>query len=667
VFSKILIANRGEIACRVMATARRLGIATVAVYSEADRDALHVSLADEAHYIGPAPAAESYLDIDAIVGAALKSGAGAVHPGYGFLAENPGFAEAVADIGLVFIGPPAEALRAMGSKITAKAMMERAGVPVVPGYHGEAQDLKTLAREADAIGYPVLLKASAGGGGRGMRVVEASPALAEAVEGARREAKAAFGDDQLLIEKYLDRPRHVEIQVFADAHGNAVHLFERDCSIQRRHQKVIEEAPAPGLPDGLREAMAAAALLATRAIDYQGAGTVEFMVAGDDFYFLEMNTRLQVEHPVTEMIVGADLVSWQLSVAAGAPLPCTQDDIHCAGHAIEARLCAEDPGRDFLPAAGRLSRFRLPRLTAYAGAARVDTGFHEGDEISVHYDSLIAKIVVWAETRKAAVQRLCGILEEVQIAGVTTNLDFLRTVAAHPAFAAGDVDTGFIDRHREDLVPAAGRASDRVLALASLAVMVDRAGQGRDTARRSSDPYSPWHGTQGWRLNGDSRHVLTFADGADVVTVTLRYRGATYLLELPGGIVNAGAGIDGAGDLIADIDGVRVKAGVARNGNDLTIMDRGSASTLTLIDPAALADQRETPSGSLTAPMPGRIVAVEVEAGTHVHAGATLMVLEAMKMEHAVAAPMDGTVVAVHFAVGDQVDEGAELVAFEGS
>ncbi len=666
-FGKLLIANRGEIACRVMRTAKTLGMRTVAVFSEADRDALHVEAADEAECIGPAAAADSYLNIGAIVEAARRSGADAVHPGYGFLAENAGFAEAVEEAGLVFVGPPAEAIRAMGDKSVAKAIMEKAGVPVVPGYHGAGQDLATLGKAAEKIGYPVLIKASKGGGGRGMRVADDRSALNEAVAACRREAKAAFGDGALLVERYLSRPRHVEVQIFADAHGNTVHLFERDCSIQRRHQKVVEEAPASALPGRLREDMAKAALAAARAIGYVGAGPVEFLLAEDGrFYFMEMNTRLQVEHTVTEMLVDEDLVAWQLAVAAGEPLPRQQSDLKPAGHAIEARLYAEDPGRDFLPGGGRLERFRLPDLDGYAGSVRIDTGVREGDDIPIHYDPLIAKVIVWGDTRPRAVHRLGRVLGDIQVAGVVTNLDFLRAVAGHPAFAAADVDTGFIERHLSDLLAKERAAPDRVLALACLDVLLGRAAEARRSALRSADPHSPWHFANGWRLNEMSRHVLTFVDGAADVAVPVRYRGRGFLLELPSGPMAAGGEIDDAGNLIADLAGTRVKATVARRGSQLTVIAFGARHTLTVVDPAALAAGQETPAAGLTAPMPGKVVQVKAKAGARVRRGTTLMVLEAMKMEHAITAPADGTVVEVHYGPGDQVEEGVELLSFDG-
>ena len=668
-FPKLLIANRGEIACRVIRTARRMGIATVAVYSEADAGALHVSMADEAHPIGAAPAAESYLNIDAIVAAARASGADAVHPGYGFLAENAGFAEAVAAAGMVFVGPPAAAIRAMGSKSAAKDIMEKAGVPLVPGYQGEAQDLKILRAAAKKVGYPVLVKASAGGGGKGMRAVASAGGLAEAVASARREAASAFGDGRLLIEKLIERARHVEVQVFADSHGNAVHLFERDCSIQRRHQKIIEEAPAPAMTASLRKRMGGAAVAAAQAISYVGAGTVEFLLDTEgEFYFMEMNTRLQVEHAVTEMVTGHDLVEWQLRVAAGEPLPAAQADLVLSGHAIEARLYAEDPGRGFLPSTGTLTHLRMPLESAPTENlhVRVDGGVVEGDEVSIHYDPMIAKLVVWDSDRAAAVGRLRAALAETRIVGPATNVDFLAAVAAHPAFQAGALDTGFVERHLDDLLPAVQRAPDPILALACLDVLLRRDRAARRTAGGSADPHSPWHATDGWRLNGDSHDVLSFADDMGEFAVTVHYRGAGFLLDLPSGPLHAAGEIEPGGGLAADIGGERLRATVVGHGDTLSVLSGGTSHRLVVIDPAARAARQEGPAGGFAAPMPGKVIAILVKPGQEVERGATLMVVEAMKMEHAITAPADGTVAAVHFKVGEQVEEGVELLAFEG-
>ncbi len=662
-FDTVLIANRGEIACRVIRTCRRLGIRAVAVYSDADAAALHVAQADEAHRIGPAPARRSYLDIEAILAAAKAAGAEAIHPGYGFLAENAEFAEACAGAGVAFVGPSAAAIRALGAKDAAKKVMDETGVPVVPGYHGGAQDLETLRGAALELGFPVLVKPVAGGGGLGMRVAAKAKDLADAVAASRREAASAFGDDRVLIEKHLSRPRHVEVQIFADGSGQTLHLFERDCSIQRRYQKVMEEAPAPGLEADLRARMAAAAVAAARAIGYVGAGTVEFLLdRKGGFYFLEMNTRLQVEHPVTEMVTGQDLVEWQLEVAAGAALPLAQEAIALSGHAIEARLYAEDPERDFLPASGRIARLRLPRED---GHVRIDTGVREGDAVAVHYDPMIAKLIVWDRDRAGAVRRLRTALGEVQVLGVATNAAFLASLAAQPAFAAGELDTGFVSRHRKALLPARRAASDRVLALAALAVLCERADAARAAAARSNDPYSPWHRTDGWQLNDDNRQEVAFRDGETIEEVTVRARGDGYLLQLRNTSLQARAERDASGDLTADLDGVRVKATVLFQGSDLLVTSGAKSHRLTLYDPVAEAETQETAPGALTVPLPGTITAVMVAPGDAVKRGTPLVALEAMKMEHVILADADGVVEAVHVGVGDQVEDGVEVLAFK--
>ena len=664
-FDTILIANRGEIACRIIRTARRLGIRTVAVYSEADAGAQHVALADRARLIGPAPAAESYLKAEAIIEAARAEGAQAIHPGYGFLAENAGFAEACAKAKLVFIGPPVEAIRAMGSKSAAKEIMAKAEIPLVPGYHGRDQGLEVLRKAAEEIGYPVLLKASAGGGGKGMRRVDKKGEFKEALLSAKRESQSAFGDDKMLVEKLVERPRHVEMQVFADANGNAIHLFERDCSIQRRHQKVIEEAPAPHMTLKRRAEMGEAAVAAAKAIGYQGAGTVEFIADQKGaFYFMEMNTRLQVEHPVTEMITGQDLVEWQLRVAAGEALPLAQDEVAIEGHAIEVRLYAEDPARDFLPATGTLHHLRFPRASAHT---RTDTGVTQGDEVSIHYDPMIAKLIVWGADRAAAVRRLRSALDETQVVGVTTNADFLYAIAAHPAFAAGELDTGFIDRHKDDLLPATGASPDTVLALGALFVVLEQAAAARARAAGSADPYSPFNRSDGWRVNDDAYTVLRFEDAGIEVPVTVHYRRDGYVLDLPDGSVEARGEVDGDGALLADIGGARRRAAVVRHGLELHVFADGRTYRLGIIDLLAATADHDAGGGRLTAPMPGKIIAVNVKPGAEVELGTALLVMEAMKMEHTIAAPADGTVKAIHFKVGEQVDEGAELIAFEAA
>ena len=646
-FRKILIANRGEIACRVIATARRLGIATVAVYSEADANARHVALADEAWPIGPPPARESYLVGARIIDVAKQSGAEAIHPGYGFLSENADFADACAAAGIVFIGPPAAAIRAMGSKSAAKTLMEKAGVPLVPGYHGDDQDPALLASEAERIGYPVLIKASAGGGGKGMRVVESANAFAAALGGAKREALASFGDERVLVEKYLTRPRHIEIQVFFDSHGAGVSLFERDCSIQRRHQKVLEEAPAPGMTPERRKQMGDAALAAARAVGYVGAGTVEFIVEDRKFWFMEMNTRLQVEHPVTEGITGLDLVEWQLRVAAGENLPLTQDEIPLRGHAIEARIYAEDPDRDYLPSIGKLVHLRQPETSA---DVRVDTGVRQGDAIAPYYDPMIAKLIVWGPDRDAAARRLSAALRDYEVVGVSTNLDLLRAIAAAPAFLAADLDTGFIARHirAED---AAAEADTVSLAAAVLAVL---------DAQHRTDPADPWDVADSFRLNleGWQDLQLRFADVLLDIRVSsagdgayrMGVNGKSWLVRpVPGGV---------------SVDGVAHRVAVARRGDELTAIRAGQNLVFHTIDPLVPLGAKSAGDDRVVAPIPARVTHVLVAAGDAVTKGTPLIVLEAMKMEITLPAPRDGIVEVVRYAVGDMVEEGAELLQF---
>jgi len=657
-FSKILIANRGEIACRVISTARRLGIATVAVYSEADRSAMHVDLAEEAWPIGPAPARESYLNIDAILEAVRNSGAEAVHPGYGFLSENAEFAEACAAAGVVFIGPPASAMRAMGSKAAARALMRRSGVPLVPGYHGEDQDPVRLVEEAEQIGFPVLIKAAAGGGGRGMRVVAGVAEFATALAGAKREAAGAFGDDRVLIEKYLPQTRHIEIQIFADRHGNTIHLFERDCSIQRRHQKVLEEAPAPGLDPKRRNAMGKAAVAGARAVGYVGAGTVEFIADAEGFYFIEMNTRLQVEHPVTEMVTGFDLVEWQFRVAAGETLPVDQRDLQSRGHAIEARLYAEDPERGFLPQTGTLSELRFPP----ADMARIDTGVRRGDRVTPFYDPLIAKIIVWGVDRPAALDRLRRALAETALLGVVTNLGLLVRIATHPQFAAAAVDTGFIERHRNVLLPGQRPAPGGALAVAAVARLLARAAAATAEAAHSGDPNSPWARSDGWRLSGKSHQELVFRDGAEERTVIARAQAGDWLLRIGDETICAFGERRPDGTLTVALDGVRGRITVLDHGSETVAFLADENWRLVEIDPLDAHEGDDPGAGRLTAPIPGRVTQLLVGAGDAVRRGEPLMIIEAMKMEHTVAAPVDGTVEAVRFAVGDLVEEGVELI-----
>ena len=661
-FRKILIANRGEIACRVIRSAGRLGIRTVAVYSDADRDALHVRRADEARRIGPAPARESYLDAEAVIAAARETGAEAIHPGYGFLSENEAFARACAAAGIVFIGPTPEAIAAMGDKSAAKTLMEKAKVPLVPGYHGENQDAGVLLGHAEAIGFPVLIKASAGGGGKGMRIVQRGADFEQALASCRREAKSAFGDDRVLVERYLERPRHIELQVFGDAHGNCVHLFERDCSVQRRHQKVLEEAPAPGMTEARRREMGEAAVAAARAIEYRGAGTVEFIAEQDGrFYFMEMNTRLQVEHPVTEMITGFDLVEWQLRVAAGEPLPRKQDEIALRGHAIEARLYAEDPARDFLPATGRLVHLLFPAAT---DAVRVDTGVESGATISPHYDPMIAKLIVWGEDRAAALARLGAALSGCEIAGVATNVEFLARLAGCAAFAQADLDTGLIERCRDELFPPRAPAPDEALAAVALAELLLEQGGARERALASGDPHSPWNEVDGWRLNEDSHHDFVFTEGETPYPVTVRFLAAGQRVVIAGREY-ALEGERLAGDaLLVRLDGRAFKARALREASDWHLFSEGGYRRFSLRDELHGLDV-DAGGGTLAAPMPGKIVAVMVKPGQKVDKGTPLVVLEAMKMEHTIAAPADGVVKEIHYAPGEQVLEGAELIAFE--
>ena len=658
-FAKILIANRGEIACRVIRTARRMGIATVAVYSAADRDSMHVELADEAWPLGPAPARDSYLNIAAVIAAARSSGAEAIHPGYGLLSENPGFAEACEQSGIVFIGPPAAAMRVMGSKAAAKALMARLGVPLVPGYHGDDQDPAHLAEEARRIGFPVLIKASAGGGGRGMRIVGAAAEFADALAAAQREAAAAFADDRVLIEKYLARPRHIEVQIFADRHGNTIHIFDRDCSIQRRHQKVIEEAPAPGLAAGRRQAMAEAAVAAARAVGYVGAGTVEFIAEADAFYFIEMNTRLQVEHAVTEAVTGLDLVEWQLRVADGERLPLRQKDLALSGHAIEARLYAEDPERDFLPQSGVLHRLRLPPPEI----ARVDAGVRQGDRVTPYYDAMIAKIIVCGADRQAALRRLRRALAETAVSGLRTNLGFLARLAAEPDFASVAVDTGFIEAHRAGLLLPRRPAPDAALAAAALSRLSAREAAIAAAAKGSGDPFSPWASGQGWRHDGASRQDLVFREDAEERTVEATARGPEWLLQLGERRVVAGGGAQSDGTFGLVLDGVRRRVVVLDHGAEIAVFIDGESWRFVEIDPLGRRHGEDPAGGRLTAPMPGRVTRLLVEAGMRVRRGQPLMTIEAMKMEHTIAAPADGRVQEVRFAVGDMVEEGTELIA----
>ncbi|WP_062011830.1 acetyl/propionyl/methylcrotonyl-CoA carboxylase subunit alpha [Aureimonas sp. AU4] len=657
-FQKLLIANRGEIAVRVMTTARRLGIPTVAVHSEADKAALHVRRADEAVLVGPAPVSESYLNIDAILEAARRTGADAVHPGYGFLSENPVFVEAVEAAGLVFVGPPASAIRAMGLKDAAKRLMEAAGVPVVPGYHGTDQDPERLALEAERIGFPVLIKARAGGGGKGMRLVERPEDFRAALEGARREAQASFGDPAVLVERFVTAPRHVEMQVFADAHGNVLHFFERDCSLQRRHQKVIEEAPAPGMGEAVREAMGRAAVEAARAVGYRGAGTVEFIADGarglrpDGFWFMEMNTRLQVEHPVTEAITGLDLVEWQLRVARGEPLPMRQEDLRIQGHAVEARLYAEDAARGFLPAIGRLERLRFPEATSFSpGPLRIDSGVEEGDEITPWYDPMIAKVIAHGPDRASALARLADALDAVRVVGATTNAAFLARLARQPDFAAGRLDTGLIARHLDALnqSPAPSTEAPVVAALALAGLLDAPAGD------------DPWTRLRAFRSWGRARLAMPLAFGEEAIDLRLEFDGQG--VRLADGTLLA---VRREGEsVVVEREGHRRRFEVVLGNGAVTVFEAGRTDTFRRVDPLDRDGGADAGGDAIHSPMPGLVTRLLASAGDTVAAGDPVLVVEAMKMEHTLRAPRDGRIAEVRVGEGARVDDGDVLVLLE--
>lgn len=664
-FRKILIANRGEIACRVIKTARAMGVATVAVYSEADANARHVRLADEAVLIGPPAAAQSYLVAERILEVAKQTGAEAIHPGYGFLSENDEFAEACAREGIVFIGPPASAIRAMGLKSASKALMEQANVPLTPGYHGDNQDSAFLAEQAAKIGYPVLIKASAGGGGKGMRRVDAAADFEGALASCKREARNAFGDDDVLVEKYILQPRHIEIQVFGDTHGNCVYLFERDCSVQRRHQKVLEEAPAPGMTAERRAAMGKAAVDAAKAVGYVGAGTVEFIATQDGhFYFMEMNTRLQVEHPVTEMITGLDLVEWQLRVASGEPLPLNQEQLEINGHAMEARIYAEDPDRGFLPSTGRLVHLSPPPSTDYV---RVDTGVEQGDEISPHYDPMIAKLIVWGADRRQALDRMRQALAQYRIVGVSNNVDFLARLVAVPSFANALLDTGLIEREQALLFPPAGDVPVEVWQLAALAELLREQRLSQKKAMQSEDPDSPWRKLDGWRLNGRAGRRLVFRAGEAAQEVGVEVVADGYRLTVGEQSIVARGTLGPDSELQVQLGERRLHAAVVASNERRHVFFGGRAWPLAVIDTLHVGGAGDEVEGGLRAPMPGKVIALAVEPGTQVEKGAPLLVLEAMKMEHTINAPRKGIVKAFRFAPGDQVTDGAELLDFEGA
>ncbi len=672
-FDKILIANRGEIACRIIETAHQMGVRTVAVYSEADRSAKHVSMADEAWLLGPAPASESYLVADKIIDIALKSGAKAIHPGYGFLSENAAFAQTCADNGLVFIGPPVKAIEAMGSKSAAKEIMSAAEVPLVPGYHGEDQSTENLLQASLTIGFPVLLKATAGGGGKGMRIVDNEEQFSDALASCKREAMASFSDDEVLVEKYLTQPRHIEVQIFADNFGNVIHLFDRDCSVQRRHQKVIEEAPAPGLSDETRKAMSDVAITAAKAIDYSGAGTIEFLYDKDgSFYFMEMNTRLQVEHPVTEMVTGIDLVEWQLNVANNQPLPKTQKQIKCQGHAFEVRIYAEDAEQDFLPATGTIVHLSTPNVSNHV---RIDTGILEGDEVSIYYDPMIAKLVVWERDRATSLARLRGALADYQIVGTTTNLNFLSALASHPEFNNEHFDTSFIEQHRTGLSKTKSLVNNSTLSLAALYLMLKEIIETKERSTSSADPYSPWNQVSGWSNNIKTTHQLKFIDpNADeesdesIIEVSVQFNESTlnnrqFTLIINNQPLSISGSLCG-NQLSANLSGQHFSAKVIEYNQQLHILTHGRSEVLGLIAQDHTIDTTSA-NGSLKAPMPGTIIAVHVNQDDEVEEAQPLITLEAMKMEHTIVAHSRGTISEIFFAEGDLVSDGAELLAIE--
>ncbi|BBN19966.1 3-methylcrotonyl-CoA carboxylase alpha subunit [Marchantia polymorpha subsp. ruderalis] len=707
---KILIANRGEIACRVIKTAKRLGIKTVAVYSDADRFSMHVKSADEAVHIGPAPASLSYLSAEKILAAARSTNAKAIHPGYGFLSENVHFAESCKKEGIRFIGPPSTAIHAMGDKSVSKKLMEAAGVAVVPGYHGDDQDIDLLQSEARRIGYPVLIKATQGGGGKGMRIVLEENEFLDCLSSAQREAMAAFGDSRVLIEKYLTRPRHIEVQIFGDMHGNVVHLFERDCSVQRRHQKIIEEAPAPGISEEFRQQIGQAAVNAAKAVGYESAGTVEFIVdtLTGKFYFMEMNTRLQVEHPITEMVTGQDLVEWQILVANGEPLPLQQDQLQISGHAFEARIYAENVPRGFLPAAGTLHHYNPPPVSS---TVRVETGVGEGDSVSVYYDPMIAKLVAWGHDRSAALVKLHDCLSKFQIAGLPTNIPFLKALAKHPAFVAGEVGTHFIDQYREELLPSASntghessraavsihldaKAARQAAAIAAVGMCLTSS-LGLQVLKTGVEGWGGWNSGSGFRLNHSYSRLMTMEWKSDTlenssvpIKLSTTYdRNANFTVEVQGEeplrlTVTGQSPGDRCRDLRLDVDGQSTNVSLAQyfqNGiNSVHLWQEDQHYHFTV---PWLSFEREesddeqgsdkshreqtystTAIGSVTAPMAGRVVKVLVENGARVKKGEPLLVLEAMKMEHVVRAPVEGLVDGAHLVVGQQVNDNMVLL-----
>ena len=655
-FRTLLIANRGEIACRVIRTARAMGLRTVAVYSEADRDAMHVAMADEAVLLGPARARDSYLNIERVIEVARKSGAEAVHPGYGFLSESAEFAQACLEAGLVFVGPTAEMIRTMGSKSGSKMLMEKAGVPLVPGYHGEAQDDATLAKAADGIGFPVLVKASAGGGGRGMRIVRSATELAAAIVSAKREAKAAFGDDLMLIEKFVENPRHIEVQIIGDSHGNLLSLFERECTLQRRHQKVIEEAPSPTLNAKQREAVCAAARKAAAAVNYVGAGTIEFVSDGKDVFFIEMNTRLQVEHPVTELITGIDLVEWQLRVAFGEKLPLAQDEIKLNGHAIEARVYAENPHKNFMPSVGKIRTWHTPEQS---NGLRVDAGYREGDAVSPHYDAMLAKVIAWAPTRDAAIERLNRGLEDTDVRGIVTNISFLSALVTHPDVRANAIDTGFIERELKNLTPAPAAPDDLEHCAAVVAIL------GEEAKASRAEAHSPWR-TAGWMPVGRRQRVFTFRQGQGAEQqVNLQYGNGPAKLSIGERefAFTSSSRDDGGFDLT--LDGMKSHIVAVIEGHELYLRTRNGRFDLHWVDPFGGDDEEQVGEDKIVAPLPGTVVALLAEVGATLEKGAPILTLEVMKMEQTLRAPFAGVLKVIRCEVGDIVQEGVELAEIE--
>jgi 3-methylcrotonyl-CoA carboxylase alpha subunit len=655
-FRTLLIANRGEIACRVIRTARAMGLRTVAVYSEADRDAMHVAMADEAVLLGPARARDSYLNIERVIEVARKSGAEAAHPGYGFLSESAEFAQACLEAGLVFVGPTAEMIRTMGSKSGSKMLMEKAGVPLVPGYHGEAQDDATLAKAADGIGFPVLVKASAGGGGRGMRIVRSAAELAAAIVSAKREAKAAFGDDRMLIEKFVENPRHIEVQIIGDSHGNLLSLFERECTLQRRHQKVIEEAPSPTLDAIKREAVCAAARKAAAAVNYVGAGTIEFVSDGKDVFFIEMNTRLQVEHPVTELITGIDLVEWQLRVAFGEKLPLAQDEIRLNGHAIEARVYAENPHKNFMPSVGRIRTWHTPEQS---NGLRVDAGYREGDAVSPHYDAMLAKVIAWAPTRDAAIERLNRGLEDIDVRGIVTNISFLSALVTHPDVRANAIDTGFIERELKILTPAPAAPDDLEHCAAVAAIL------GEEAKASRAEEHSPWR-TAGWMPVGRRQRVFTFRQGQGAEqAVNLQYGNGPAKLSIGERefAFTSSSRDDGGFDLT--LDGMKSHIVAVIEGHELYLRTRNGRFDLHWVDPFGGDDEEQVGEDKIVAPLPGTVVALLAEVGATLEKGAPILTLEVMKMEQTLRAPFAGVLKVIKCKVGDIVGEGVELAEVE--